>query len=270
MNPCWIFFVALLSLYPNTLRAQHEPVRPTLTLENLRHKDLSTLWIGPISLIDRKDSEALFWRERPEPIGYIGTDFQRFDIHFTEVGRSVSDPLKYELRGYTRTNNTICRFEGELHIDSLLEYPPCDAPDYANGIWSGWYLKGHYQLREHPDLRGSGILEGEHNIQIAVDERGNIYYDTLYLVADGYENNQWEGIWRSYSTEAVKTCNWGDFRIPNSLKLDVGCGEFIPDEAYRDKGWQSYYDYYNAWSKDDRFWQASAKELQRWWQTGYR
>lgn len=264
MKPIWIFLGLLSYLSPTPVSAQQDQARPDLTLQTLRQKDLSTLWIGALPLIDKLDSEPISWWERPEPLGYIGNNFQRFYIHITEVGRSASDSLMYNLKGFTRTGETICPFEGELLIDSLLQYPPSDAPDFSQGIWSGWYLKGRYRLREDPHYARSGILEGAHQMSIAADADGNIFYDTLYLVADGYANNEWEGTWRSYRTGIVKICNWGDFRIPNSRKLDVGCAEFIPNEAYLDNGWQSYADYYR-WSPDEQFRKAAANELLRWW-----
>lgn len=60
------------------------------------------------------------------------------------------------------------------------------------------------------------------------------------LIADGYSNCQYEGTWTSYKTSKTKTCNWGDYRIPNSKDLDNGCGEFIPQEKYAKFGWQNY------------------------------
>jgi hypothetical protein len=35
-------------------------------------------------------------------------------------------------------------------------------------------------------------------------------------------------------------CNWGDYRIPNAGKLDIGVGEFNPDAKYNAHGWCDY------------------------------
>lgn len=235
-------------------------VQPDITLDLLKQKDLSMLWTGPLPQIDRDDTTTLEWVERFDPIGYIGKDFRRFEIHINVIHRSGSDPLKYCLSGATRTGGNICRFEGELQIDSLVRYP--DADEWG-GIFSGWHLKGHYILREDPKQSGTGIFEGIHTLNIAADRAGNIYYDTLMLISDGYSNNQWQGTWRSYKTGATKVCNWGDFRIPDSNGLDIGTGEFIPSDEYLGNGWQSYRDRFDP-DKTIRT-SAQRKEAQRWW-----
>ena len=187
--------------------------RPEITLDLIRQKDLSMLWTGPLPEIDRLDTTSLPWVDRPEPLGYIGKDFRRFRIHIAAIRRSGTDPLTYVLSGATLAKGNVCDFEGELHIDSLVT---CLSPgefDEWGGIYGGWRLKGHYTLREDPEQPGTGVFEGTHTLDIAVDRAGNIYYDTLMLVADGYRNNQWQGTWRSYKTGAAKVCNWGDWRL---------------------------------------------------------
>ena len=221
------------------------------------------LWTGPLPLIDREDTTSLQWVERPEALGYIGEDFKRLRIRIRAISRSGSDPLCYRLEGATRTGENVCGFEGELHVDSLTHHPVSDAPDEWGGIRSGWTLWGHYVLREEADRPGSGVFEGVHRLDIAVDTAGRIYYDTLWLVADGYRNNQWQGTWRSYRTRAVKRCAWGDFRIPQSERLDIGCGEFAPADEYLDNGWRSWRDRYAA---DPEVRRAALKEeVLCWW-----
>ena len=181
--------------------------RPEITLDLIRQKDLSMLWTGPLPEIDRLDTTSLPWVDRPEPLGYIGKDFRRFRIHIAAIRRSGTDPLTYVLSGATLTKGNVCDFEGELHIDSLVTYLSPGEFDEWGGIYGGWRLKGHYTLREDPEQPGAGVFEGTHTLDIAVDRAGNIYYDTLMLVADGYRNNQWQGTWRSYKTGAAKVCN---------------------------------------------------------------
>ncbi len=241
---------------------------PDLSLDKLKQKDISQLWIGAIPLIDREDTLKLEWVERPDPIGYIGKDFKRFYIHTGKICRSAGNPLCYELAGETRTGDNICAFEGELHIDSLQPYQD-NGFDVWGGIYSGWRINGHYVLRENPENNGSGVLEGIHTLDIAADMQGNIYYDTMYLVADGYSNSQWKGTWRSYKTGAAKPCNWGDFRIPDSRQLDSGCGLFIPDEKYRKNGWQSYYDADGQPNQNPGTKAAQDEESRRWWIYSY-
>lgn len=254
-----LFTLCLPLLLAVPLAAQH-PARPELTLDMLRQKDLSMLWTGPLPEIDREDTTTLVWFERVEPLGYIGPDFHRFRIHFSSISRSGDDPLTYRLAGATCTGDNVCRFRGELHIDSLSRRISSGEPDEWGGIYCGWYLKGHYILLEEPDQSGSGIFEGTHTLGIAVDAEGNVYYDTLMLVADGYSNNTWEGTRQSYATCIPEVCNWGDYRIPNSDRLDVGCGDFCPADEYLANGWQSYRD---AWDSQNTA--ARDEETRRWW-----
>lgn len=255
-----LLVAALLLCSAAALRGQ---TPQPLTLERLGACDLSLLWTGPLPLLDREDTTSLQWVERPEALGYIGSDFKRFRIHITSVARSGSDPLCYLVEGATCAGGNVCPFEGELRIDSLVRCGASDAPDEWGGIRSGWSLRGRYVLREEPDRPGAGVLEGVHTLDIAVDEAGTLYYDTLWLVADGYRNNQWQGTWRSYRTGAVKVCCWGDFRIPQSEGLDVGAGEFIPSDTCLDNGWRSYVGQY----ADDPDLRRAAREeeARRWW-----
>ena len=252
---------AILLLFPALSAAGQ--VRPGITLDLIRQKDLSMLWTGPLPLLDREDTTVLEWVDRPEALGYIGKDHQRFRIHIAAICRSGSDPLTYLLSGTTLAKGNVCDFEGELHIDSLVTDLSPGEFDEWGGIYGGWRLKGHYTLREDPEQPGAGVFEGTHTLDIAVDRAGNIYYDTLMLVADGYRNNQWQGTWRSCKTGAAKVCNWGDWRIPESGGLDIGIGEFIPADEYLGNGWQSYRDQF------DRDESVRAKALQEenlhWW-----
>lgn len=251
----------ILLVLPTLLGVRAEG--PVIDREQLLKQDLSMLWTGPLPLIDREDTTALEWVERPEPLGYIGKEFRRFSIHIASVTRSATDPLRYALRGKTRTGSNICSFRGELAIDSVVRRPESGEPDAWGGIFGGWRLYGHYTLREDPGQPGAGLFEGTHWLDVAADERGNIYYDTLMIIADGYRNNQWQGNWRSDKTGAAKVCNWGDFRIPESRGLDIGAGEFMPAGEFRQNGWRSFVDCYDA---DETVRTAARREeCCQWW-----
>ena len=261
-----LFF--LLAVHPAAIYAQQKPRVPAVTLDALKHKDLSFLWVGPLPDLQNIDTTKLEWFDRWDPLGYIGKNYQRFDIHIRSICRSSTDSLRYELTGFTRTGDNICRFQGELHLDSITY----SAPNYPDtdrwgSIYGGWRLIGTYTLREDLGQHGAGVLEGRHTIDIATDSLGNIYYDTMFMVADGYSTNQWAGTWRCYETKAVKPCNWGDARIPDSegpYGLDVGAGYFLPDDKYLRNGWQSYIDA-ERWDDDETRAEARREESRRWW-----
>ncbi|NOQ27719.1 MAG: hypothetical protein GQ564_20335 [Bacteroidales bacterium] len=54
--------------------------------------------------------------------------------------------------------------------------------------------------------------------------------------SDSYRNNQHIGIWKPYDSENIKTCNWGNYRIPFSGDLDIGAGEFSVNSKKKKTG----------------------------------
>ncbi len=64
----------------------------------------------------------------------------------------------------------------------------------------------------------------------------------------------------SYKTNISKKCNFGDYRIPESVNLDIGAGEFSPDPKFFDKGWKSYsFSLYGETEIEQK------KEKEKWW-----
>jgi hypothetical protein len=103
-----------------------------------------------------------------------------------------------------------------------------------------------------------------------IENKGILKYNSLELGADGYSNNQCVGTWTSYITKNSKKCDWGDFRIPESDKLDVGAGEFIPDEKFAKFGWDNYLRAFEEGvgyrgQTESTIKQAIFKEKEQWW-----
>ena len=212
-----------------------------VTMEELRNTDLSRLIMPDTILIepdyDSQTKEYVF-NEKAfelrwfEPIGYRGRDFQRFYIHYDSVlfkGNGV-----YDVYGRTRYRDTIRLFSGTITLDSMSLYKEEYLP--STGEYGSLY--GHYQFDED-EFSGGGVLTGKMSIEFA-KINGRFYYDALMLVADGYDNRQYEGVWTSKDLKRLEKCNWGDFRIPDSRGVDIGAGEFSPVDEYLDRGWQVY------------------------------
>ena len=212
-----------------------------VTMEELRNTDLSRLIMPDTILIepdyDSQTKEYVF-NEKAfelrwfEPIGYRGSDFQRFYIHYDSVrfkGNGV-----YDVYGRTRFRDTIRLFSGTITLDSMSLYKEEYLP--STGEYGSLY--GHYQFDED-EFSGGGVLTGKMSIEFA-KINGRFYYDALMLVADGYDNRQYEGVWTSKDLKRLEKCNWGDFRIPDSRGVDIGAGEFSPVDEYLDRGWQVY------------------------------
>lgn len=188
------------------------------------------------------------WCQRPEPLGYRGDHYQRFYIHYETVTRK--DSLHYYVKGKTRCKDEILPFDGIITIESKLEADTAwlNELHYMKDITDVGFIKGsyNYTVYQQNSQTRKAKLFGIVTYQYLV-HAGKIYYDGTDLVADSYENNQYVGKWIDEATHDTLTCNWGDFRIPNSDGLDIGAGEFSPSDSARVYyGWDDYLEMYDA------------------------
>lgn len=65
----------------------------------------------------------------PEPLGYIGSNYQRFYIHYISVVKDTINPYRYLVTGKTRVGNNVCSFTGAITINKAVLYKPQDARD---------------------------------------------------------------------------------------------------------------------------------------------
>lgn len=212
--------------------------------------DLSHTVICPDSVPTEVVSD---WFVMHEPLGFKGHGHQRFQIHFETVTRQ--DSLTYLVSGKTRCRGEVLPFEGTIVVDSVNAFDPADNDEYAGcNLSEVGIITAHYELESY-----EGSVENSKHCKTAeicgnasygyFIYDGQIYYDALMLVADGYCNNQYEGVWVDAATNDSVVCNWGDFRIPSSGSLDIGCAEFIPsDSAQKYFGWDDFAKF-DAWWK---------------------
>lgn len=244
-------YVFLFLLLANATMAQDY-------LEQMKRYDLSKV-INPDSISD--DSREMI--PHVDPYGFIGDNFQRFQIHFTSFKKSKSNPLLYEVKGKTRVKGNVCSFTGIIEIaaaeydDSLQEFM---VPGYK-----GISLSSDVTLYEDKSQAGSGVIKGALVTGAIFNGKGKPEYNALMLMSDGYRNNQFTGEWTSYKTELSKKCNWGDYRIPESKDLDWGAGEFMVNEKFKGSGWESYYDAYCCNPDLPKTIAARKKEAEEWW-----
>ena len=232
--------------------------------DSIKNYDLSKLWHSDSVLnFDRIDDTILSEPLRiifPEPIGFIGNKYERFYIHFLSVRKDKNNPYKYNVIGKTRVKNNICKFIGTITIDSADYYIDIDRmmPQFKRGS-----VVCHCIFYEDSNKSLNGYITGNLITDWVIYER-HIYYDNIDGVADGYSNNQFQGVWKSYHSNDIKKCNWGDFRIPESKGLDIGAGEFSPEDKYLRNGWQSYWD---AYSQGEPVKQKKALKIEKkpWW-----
>jgi hypothetical protein len=218
--------------------------------------DLSKIWYdNKLKIIDGDVASIDF----PEPLGYIGSNYHRFYIHYTSIVKDESNPYRYNVEGKTRVNNNICFFKGTITIYKAKINPTLYYEKYKQGE-----ADCLVELKEDSTQQGSGFIKGKLVSNWFIDKKGAIHYDSIDSEADGFCNNQCEGTWISYKTNQSKKCNWGDFRIPDSNGLDGGAGEFIVSEQYVKNGWQNYHDTNSSDKGTEK--RAQAEEDRKWWE----
>jgi hypothetical protein len=178
-------------------------------------------------------------------LGYIGPNFQRFQIHFISVIKNPNSPSEYFVYGKSKVNQNICEFQGTINLFTGRYYKESELDTIKQG-----FLMAAYRFYEKPNQKHSGYFEGLVKSEWYITETGYINYDDLSRVADGYSNNEFVGIWKSYDENITKVCNWAEGRIPYSGSLDVGTGEFFPDKKYLDYGWKVYLLEYDNYLKN--------------------
>lgn len=216
--------------------------------EEIGEYDISKLFISDSIIIEHEGGVK---QNKPQPLGFIGEEYQRFYIHFLSIAKQIKYKHKYFVRGKTRVKDNICDFEGEINIEECKTGNMIWILDSIDKFDTG-YMKGSYQFMENKECHHSGILEGEFLIKFYFDKKGRMQYDGLRIYADDFSNNQFWGYWTSYDKKINLECTWGDFRIPNSKGFDIGVGEFSPNPKYIKNGWENYNENESEWWIDNR------------------
>jgi hypothetical protein len=197
-------------------------------------------------------------------LGFIGDDYQRLRMRLLSVVKDKKNPGTYLVTGKSMVKNNINRFSGTIKLSTARAYKK-ENPD-GGGEYSDLKIKtvglvfAEYEFAEDKAQPGSGVFKGILLTNWYIDKNDKLHYDDVESAADGYSNNQFAGTWKSNKTGAVKTANWGDDRIPLSGYLDIGAGEFYPDQKYWKAGWQTYIDGYFKGNK-----KALSEEQRNWW-----
>lgn len=216
---------------------------------NVLKYDFSSLWT-------KTENGSVF--------GFIGDDYQRLRKKIISVKKDKAHPDIYLVSGKSMVKNNICDFSGRITITNAKFYKNFHwgfDDEYNNkGIKKQGIIIAEYNFQEEKLQANSGIFEGILTTSWYVDNKGEIKYDDVTFESDGYGNNQFVGIWKSYKSGKVKTANWGDYTIPLSGDLDIGVGEFSPDEKYLEFGWKTYQD---AYLNNNEL--ARREENREWW-----
>jgi hypothetical protein len=211
------------------------------------------------------------WKSDPEDIlGFIGSNYQRLQIHYTSITKDKRNVNTYLVKGKTKIKDTISTFEGTITINKVVEnfwYDDNHIRQFMTDSLNNAVIEGDiyssYSFKENPKQNHSGIFEGTIKSGFYLDKDYKIHYDDLNLMSDGYINNEFVGTWTSYEKKEKMTCNWGNKRIPDCGDLDEGAGEFVPNEKYRKNGWENYC-WFCTYEELEKY--QADKKLSRWWE----
>ena len=178
-------------------------------------------------------------------LGIIGKEHQRLKIKLISVKKNPNNPNEYLVSGKSCVKETICDFNGNINlteIKAVKEFKFGFDDEYSDKvIKSIGILIVDYDFKENSEEIHSRILKGKLYSKWYLNSKNQIKYDNIEFISDGYINNAFVGIWKSYSTGKEKQSNWADYRVPKTNRdFDIGAGEFSPSEKYYDKGWSDY------------------------------
>jgi hypothetical protein len=162
--------------------------------------------------------------------GFIGNDFQRIRIKIISIKKDAVCADVYRVYGKSMVKNNIDEFNGFITITTISEVKPMNYgvdDNLKNKGYKGEYvISGNYNFKENSNQPHSGVFKGSFHSKFYLDKNSDMHYDDIESYSDGYSNNTFVGTWVSYNKKQSKTCNWGDYRIPNSGGFDVGAVSF--------------------------------------------
>lgn len=237
--------------------AQISPPPSTDYYAALKTRNLSQLWRTEKLAFYGSSTPDVF----PEPLGFIGSDYQRFYLHYTNVHLNPARPYVYQVSGKTRVKTNVCVFAGTITVVKarLYKAPNAEHPQFREGE-----LTCRVELAEDRSQPGSGTISGTMITYFYLDAKGQPRYNTLEP-ADGFSNNECVATWTSYATGQRKPCHWGDFHIPESGDLNFSVSEFMVNKKYVARGWQTYMAALEGNDDSPVTRQARAEEKRQWW-----
>ena len=262
----WGYSCLLAALLMPPLAPQAPP--PTANyLIPLKNKNLSYLWRSNrlifygTTAADMAAAAGTVDYAFPEPLGFIGANYQRFYLHYTSVRPDPARPYVYQVSGKTRVKTNVCAFTGTLTVvkAELYKAPNSSYPQFREGE-----LTCRVELAEDRRQPGSGTISGTLTTYFYLDAKGQPQYNTLEP-SDGFNNNQCVATWTSYATHQRKPCHWGDFKIPESGDLDFSISDVMITAKYVPNGWQTYTAAQGGDETNAKTRQARAEEKRAWW-----
>ena len=185
---------------------------------------------------DKFDFSGILADSRTKFLGYIGADYHRLHINFSNVKKASH--TKYIVSGEYKISAEAHPFNGEIQITKIRKYTNLNygVDDFMKGkinaqgiALASYFLKGD----------GGFQAKGQMLIKWYIDSDKRLAYDDISEDEDMYANNLFCGECKVGKAQ-TKPCAWGHYRIPNSGDLDIGAGEFSPSQKYINNGWSDF------------------------------
>lgn len=185
---------------------------------------------------DKFDFSGILADSRTKFLGYIGADYHRLHINFSNVKKASH--TKYIVSGEYKISAEARPFNGEIQITKIRKYTNLNygVDDFMKGkinaqgiALASYFLKGD----------GGFQAKGQMLIKWYIDSDKRLAYDDISEDEDMYANNLFCGECKVGKAQ-IKPCAWGHYRIPNSGDLDIGAGEFSPSPKYLSNGWSDF------------------------------
>lgn len=183
--------------------------------------------------------------------GILGKEYSRIEI-FISPKVERKDSLTFKVRGKSKVRNNICDFAGEILIEHIYRiWERANDPDSP----VSYLMICNYLLKEDPKQYGTGSFQGTYGVWCYIDEvNKSVCLDIDLGGGDSYDNRNYVGTWKSYKSNAVKKCIWGDYRLPYTFDFDIGDGEIVVNPKYNSPEWEQWKLEYSNLVKKVRWW----------------
>ena len=186
-----LIFIGLTVIFSTNMYGQDFPT--TDFYQEIKKYDLSV-----VLACDSIFGDENQMMPRAEILGFIGENYQRFHIHFISVIQNQSNPYEYFAYGKTKVKNNICEFQGTIKIKRAYTFQS-EMDNYIQGEAICEVI-----LYEDKKQLNTGKIQGSITCGFLIAPDGKFRYDAAALVADGFSNNTFTGIWIDYKTKTQK------------------------------------------------------------------
>lgn len=182
-------------------------------------------------------------------IGFIGSNYQRIHIHLDSIRNDKKNRYIYHVEGQSKVKNNRTPFTGTIKIVHSKIFEPA----YDN--MKRGFIIASYEFKEVPSGTHYGNFLGVTSLKWYINDKGELCYDNLDIENDNYYSNcEFVGVWKNEIDNTELICNFGQYRIPYAMDLDVGVENFYPAKEFIENGWNDYMEGTNEGKQNMKWW----------------